>query len=81
MVRSGLAPEQALQSATSAAARVWRFKDRGRIVPGLRADLLLVNGDPTRDIACTRDIARVWLAGVPLDRIKLLGKIRALAQK
>jgi imidazolonepropionase-like amidohydrolase len=81
MVRFGLSPEQALVSATSAAARVWRLKDRGRIVPGLRADLLLVNGDPTRDIASTRDIARVWLAGVPLDRAKLLEKIKALEQK
>jgi hypothetical protein len=33
-----------------------------------------VNGDPTSDIASTRDIAMVWLAGVPVDRNKLLEK-------
>jgi imidazolonepropionase-like amidohydrolase len=81
MVRCGLSPEQALISATSVAARAWGFKDRGRIAPGLRADLLLVNGDASKDIACTRDIVRIWLAGVGVDRTKLLGKVKALEQK
>jgi imidazolonepropionase-like amidohydrolase len=34
LVRCGLTPDQALISATSAAARVWGFKDRGRIATG-----------------------------------------------
>jgi imidazolonepropionase-like amidohydrolase len=44
------------------------LNDRGRIVPGRRADLLLVRGDPTRDITATRDIVHVWRSGVEFDR-------------
>ncbi|WP_246115532.1 hypothetical protein [Trebonia kvetii] len=36
--------------------------DRGRIAPGLRADLLLVDGDPLADITATRAIRAVRLA-------------------
>jgi imidazolonepropionase-like amidohydrolase len=34
----------------------------------LRADLLLVNGDPTVDIRATRNIVGVWKLGVPHPR-------------
>jgi hypothetical protein len=34
----------------------------------MRADLLLVNGDPTTDITATRDIVGVWKQGVAFDR-------------
>jgi len=64
LVRCGLTPSQALAAATSVPARVFGFHDRGRIAPGLRADLLLVDGDPTADVRATRAIAGVWKAGV-----------------
>lgn len=63
LVLSGLTPPQALAAATSRTARAFGFHDRGRIATGLRADLLLVNGDPTADIRATRDIAGVWKLG------------------
>ncbi len=44
------------------------LSDRGRIAPGLRADLLLVQGDPTANIRATRDIVAVWKRGKKLDR-------------
>jgi Amidohydrolase family/Complex I intermediate-associated protein 30 (CIA30) len=68
LVEAGLTPIQALTGATSAAARVFHLEDRGVIAPGKRADLLLVNGDPTTDILATRDIAGVWKGGVAADR-------------
>jgi len=40
----------------------------GQIAAGKRADLVLVNGDPTGDIRLTRDIVAVWKAGHPIDR-------------
>jgi imidazolonepropionase-like amidohydrolase len=64
LVKAGLSPSAALAAATSVPAETFGLKDRGRIAPGLRADLLLVRGDPTRDITSTRDIVAVWKAGV-----------------
>ncbi|GAA3533894.1 amidohydrolase family protein [Nonomuraea rosea] len=64
LTRAGLTAEQALTAATSLPARCFGLADRGRIAPGLRADLLLVDGDPTTDITATRAIADVWRAGV-----------------
>ncbi len=56
LVLSGLTLLEALASATSEPARAFGFYDRGRIAEGRRADLLLVNGDPSIDITATRDI-------------------------
>jgi len=68
LVEAGLTPEEALAAATSAPAAAFRLDDRGRIATGKRADLVLVNGDPTRDILATRDIVAVWKLGVEVDR-------------
>ena len=68
LVEAGLTPSEALTAATAAPARAFRLNDRGRISVGRRADLVLVNGDPTKDITATRDIAAIWKSGVPFDR-------------
>lgn len=68
LVDAGLAPAAALAAATSAPASVFGLADRGRVAPGLRADLLLVEGDPTRDVTRTRHIAGIWKAGRAVPR-------------
>jgi imidazolonepropionase-like amidohydrolase len=68
LVAAGLTPIEALAAATGATARAFRLNDRGRIAEGLRADLVLVDGDPTTDITATRAIVGIWKGGVPLDR-------------
>jgi imidazolonepropionase-like amidohydrolase len=68
LTESGLTPEEALHAATAAPAREFGLIDRGRIEPGRRADLLLVKGDPSEDIRATRDIIKVWKAGVEINR-------------
>ena len=68
LVKAGLTPAEALATATSVPARVYHLDDRGRIAPGLLADLLLVNGDPAKDIESTSNIVAVWKDGVPFDR-------------
>jgi imidazolonepropionase-like amidohydrolase len=68
LVEAGLSPKEALAAATSVPAARFGLADRGRIAPGLRADLLLVKGDPTTDITATRDIVGVWKLGVRFDR-------------
>jgi imidazolonepropionase-like amidohydrolase len=68
LVEAGLTPAEALRSATSAPADVFGLKDRGRIAPGLRADLVLVEGDPSLDIRATRAIVGIWKAGSVVER-------------
>ena len=68
LVGVGLTPTQALAAATSAPARAFGLTDRGRIGPGLRADLVLVDGDPTTDILRTRRIVMAWKRGVLAKR-------------
>jgi imidazolonepropionase-like amidohydrolase len=68
LVRAGLTPVEALHAATAATAAAFHLDDRGQIVAGKRADLVLVNGDPTGDIRRTRDIVAVWKGGRPIDR-------------
>jgi imidazolonepropionase-like amidohydrolase len=63
LVDAGLAPAEALRGATSLAAATFGLTDRGVIAPGYRADLLLVDGDPTLDISATRNIRGVWIGG------------------
>ena len=70
LVSAGLSPTGALAAATANPARIYGLKDRGRIAPGLRADLVLVKGDPTTDITATRDIQRVWKIGQEAPRPK-----------
>ncbi|MFJ6671239.1 amidohydrolase family protein [Actinosynnema sp. NPDC091369] len=65
LVEAGLTPSAALTAATSRAAAVFGLHDRGVLATGMRADLLLVARDPTRDITATRDIVGVWKRGVP----------------
>lgn len=65
MVAYGMAPDAALRSATSGAARVLHLDDRlGRIAPQLLADLVAVDGDPTRDPGALRAVRLVMKNGV-----------------
>ncbi len=63
LVEAGLTPVEALQGATLLAADTFGLSDRGAISPGRRADAVLVAGDPTQNIAATRDIRGVWIGG------------------
>src|SRR5262249_18496870 len=68
LVAAGLSPAEALAAATSVPASTFGLGDRGRIAPGARADLVLVDGDPTADIKATRRLAGVWKQGQAIDR-------------
>jgi hypothetical protein len=68
LTEAGLSPLQVLRAATARTADAFSLSDRGRIVVGRRADLVMVRGNPIDDITATRDILRVWRAGVALRR-------------
>ncbi len=68
LVEVGLSPAEALRAATSAPADAFGLADRGRIRAGLRADLVLVVGEPDIDITATRAIDTVWKNGYAVDR-------------
>lgn len=68
LVKDGMSPVQALGAATSVPAHSFHLSDRGEIKPGLRADLLLVEGDPTTNILATRNIVAVWKRGVKVEK-------------
>jgi imidazolonepropionase-like amidohydrolase len=64
MVEGGMLPQKALLSATREAARLLGQEDRlGAIVFGAHADLIAVDGDPTRDIDSLLDVRFVMKAG------------------
>ena len=63
LVAAGLKPIEALRAATSTPARRFGLADRGRITPGLLADLLLVEGNPLTNISDTLSIHSVWHRG------------------
>ena len=67
-VQAGLTPSQALQIATWNGALYSRtLPDRGSITPGKRADLVLFDGDPTKDIGDLRKAALVITEGRALS--------------
>lgn len=60
---AGATTEQALAAATSSPADAFRLLDRGRIAPGRRADLLLVEGDLRATPSAIVRTRAVWKAG------------------
>ena len=81
LLEAGLTPHQALRAATTNAARALGEEAvAGRILPGFRADLLLVDDDPLADIAALRRPAAVLAGGHHYDSAAL-AELRASARR
>ncbi len=68
MVSYGMPVLQALIAATSGNAKILKLPDRGSIAPGLLADLIAVDGDPTTDIHALRNVQVVMKGGLILKQ-------------
>jgi imidazolonepropionase-like amidohydrolase len=65
----GLTPLQVLRAATSGNAQIFHLADRGRIRPGLLADLVAVEGDPTQQVQALRQVRLVVKGGVVVKEV------------
>jgi imidazolonepropionase-like amidohydrolase len=63
MQRAGMPAAQVLIAATSGNARIFHLADRGAVKPGFLADLVAVEGDPTRDVSAVRNVGLVMKGG------------------
>jgi len=72
LVRAGLTPRQALAAATSNYAEHFGWSELGTVAPGRRADLVVLEADPTVDIRNADRILEVFVSGERLDRASLL---------
>jgi imidazolonepropionase-like amidohydrolase len=70
LVQCGLSPAAALASATGVAADALGLGGRtGRLRAGLRADVLVVAGDPTTEVAAIREVLTVLCGGHLAGRV------------
>jgi imidazolonepropionase-like amidohydrolase len=63
MQRAGMPAPQVMIAATSGNARIFHLADRGQVKPGLLADLVAVDGDPTRDVSAVEHVRMVMKGG------------------
>jgi imidazolonepropionase-like amidohydrolase len=68
MQQAGMAPIAVLTAATSGNAHVLHLDDRGSLKPGLLADIVAVEGDPTKDVAAVKSVRLVMKGGVVFRR-------------
>lgn len=68
LVESGLSPLEAITAATGTAATfLYRADQLGTLRAGLQADLVILRGDPLRDISAIRTVERVMVGGRWID--------------
>lgn len=72
MVRMGLSPREALAAATHNYCLQFGWNEIGQIAPGRRADILVLDADPTANIWNARRIWALILDGAPIERDSLL---------
>jgi imidazolonepropionase-like amidohydrolase len=77
LVEAGFTPSQAIQIGTENGAIYLGQRDRiGTLAPGKQADLVLIKGDPSTNIADIENVETVFKAGVGYDSKKLIDSVR-----
>jgi len=76
LVEAGFTPAQAIQIATENGATYLGQYDRiGTLAPGKQADLVLIKGDPSKNIEEIENVETVFKAGIGYDSAKLIGSV------
>src|SRR5438876_11799392 len=70
-LETGLTPLEALRTATINPAEFFGMKDVGTIAPRMKANLVLLDADPLKNIANTKKISSVIMRGRLYTRIQL----------
>jgi imidazolonepropionase-like amidohydrolase len=79
LVEAGFTPEQAIQIYTQNGAKYLGREDRiGTIGAGKQADLVVVTGDPAKDISAVEHVNLVFKKGVGYDPAKLIESARGM---
>jgi imidazolonepropionase-like amidohydrolase len=77
LVEAGFSPVEGIRVATLNGATYLGLADSiGSVAPGKHADLLVMNGDPSKTIADIRNVAIVFKDGVAYDPDRLLDSVR-----
>ncbi|HEY5069339.1 MAG TPA: amidohydrolase family protein, partial [Candidatus Acidoferrum sp.] len=77
LVEAGFTPVQAIHVATENGARYLGQEDRiGTLAAGKQADIVLIKGDPSKNIADIENVETVFKAGVGYDSAKLTELVR-----
>ncbi len=80
LVEAGLTPQEALRTATVNPAEFFGIRDEGRIASGMKANLVLLDADPLKDIANTKKISSVIMLGDVYTRIQVDSLLDASAK-
>lgn len=68
LVEAGLTPLQAIQTVSINVAEAWgKQKDYGSVEKGKVADIVIVNGDPMKDISATQNVEKLFMDGKAMD--------------
>jgi len=79
LVEAGFTPVEAIRIASFNGAQFMGEADRiGSIVPGKQADLVVIHGDPSANIADIEKVETVFKDGIGYDSAKLINSVRGL---
>lgn len=79
LVEAGFTPGQAIQIYTQNGAKYLGREDRiGTLAAGKQADLVVVSGDPAKDISAVERVQMVFKKGVGYDPAKLIDSVRGM---
>jgi imidazolonepropionase-like amidohydrolase len=76
LVEAGFTPIEAIHIATANGAQFLGESEIGAVAPGMKADLVIIRGDPTANISDIEKVKIVFKDGLGYDPPKLLESVR-----